>query len=130
MNLESPKVTVKKNQQEIYHFLTQVENYKQLMPDSMEKFEVTAADTFLFVLKGMPQIELKIQETHAPGLIVLGSTSEKFKFTLKAIIEAASEDNCDVQLLFDGKFNAMMAMMVKGPLTKFITTLSENLSRV
>lgn len=130
MNLESPKVNVKKNQAEMYQFLTQVENYKQLMPESMEKFEITTPDAFLFALKGMPQIELKIQETHEPDLVVLGSTSEKFNFTLNAIIEAAGDDNSNVQLLFDGKFNAMMAMMVKNPLKKFITTLSENIAKV
>lgn len=130
MNLESPKLLVKKNQTELYNFLTQVENYKQLMPESMEKFEITAPDSFLFALKGMPQIELKIQETHEPDLVVLGSTSEKFNFTLNAIIEAAGDDSSNVQLLFDGKFNAMMAMMVKSPLKKFITTLSENIARV
>jgi putative sterol carrier protein len=96
----------------------------------MEKFEITAPDSFLFALKGMPQIELKIQETHEPDLVVLGSTSEKFNFTLNAIIEAASDDSSNVQLLFDGKFNAMMAMMVKNPLKKFITTLSENIAKV
>jgi putative sterol carrier protein len=130
MNLESPKVNVKKNQTEMYNFLTQVENYKQLMPESMEKFEVTAPDSFLFALKGMPQIELKIQETHEPDLVVLGSTSEKFDFNLNAIIEADGDNGSDVKLLFDGKFNSMMAMMVKSPLTKFITTLSENIAKV
>lgn len=130
MNLESPKVNVKKNQAEMYQFLTQVENYKQLMPESMEKFEITTPDAFLFALKGMPQIELKIQETHEPELVVLGSTSEKFNFTLNIVIEASGEDSSDVQLLFDGKFNAMMSMMVKGPLQKFITTLSKNIAQV
>jgi putative sterol carrier protein len=130
MNLESPKVTVKKNQKEMYNFLTQVENYKQLMPESMEKFEITSPDSFLFALKGMPQIELKIQETHEPDLVVLGSTSEKFNFTLNAVIESSSDDSSDIQLLFEGKFNAMMAMMVKSPLKKFITTLSENIAAV
>ena len=130
MNLESPKVTVKKNQKEMYDFLTQVENYKQLMPESMEKFEITAPDSFLFALKGMPQIELKIQETHEPDLVVLGSTSDKFNFMLNANIEASGDDSSDVQLLFEGKFNAMMAMMVKSPLKKFITNLSENIAKV
>ena len=63
MNLESPRVTTQKSQQEMFDFLTNVENYKQVMPESMEKFEVIASDTFLFTLKGMPQIALKITET-------------------------------------------------------------------
>ncbi len=114
----------------MFHFLSEVKNYEQLMPQSMEKFEVTAPDSFLFALKGMPQIELKIQETHEPERVVLGSTSEKFNFTLRAIIAEGPLDSSEVQLHFEGKFNAMMAMMVKAPLKKFITTLSENIARV
>ncbi|TVZ27406.1 hypothetical protein JM83_2443 [Gillisia sp. Hel_I_86] len=127
MNLESPKVTTQKSQQELYNFLTDVGNYKELMPDSIEKFEVTKPDTFLFSLKGMPEIELEIKETVEPELVVLGSTSDKFNFSLNIIIEP-SGDQSDAQLLFDGKFNAMMGMMVKGPLKKFIATLSENMA--
>lgn len=127
MNLESPKVTTKKSQQELYNFLTEVENYKQLMPDSIEKFEITKPNTFLFGLKGMPQIELAIKETVEPELVVLGSTSDKFNFSLNIVIDS-NGDHSDAQLLFDGKFNAMVAMMAKGPLKKFITTLSENIS--
>ncbi len=129
MNLESPKVTTSKSQQELYNFLTKVENYEQLMPESIEKFKVTAPDTFLFSLKGMPEIELAIKETAEPDLVVLGSTSDKFNFALNIIIEA-NGDKSDAQLLFDGKFNAMMAMMVKSPLKKFITALSESIAKL
>jgi len=129
MNLESPKVSTRKNQQEMFDFLSNVENYKQIMPENMEKFEVRSSDTFLFSLKGMPDIALQIKETKEPELVVLGSTSDKFDFTLEANIEPAV-DGSNVQLFFNGKFNAMMAMMVKGPLTKFINVLSENISKL
>lgn len=130
MNLESPRVTAQKSQQEMYNFLTNVENYRQVMPDSMEKFEVTGPETFLFTLKGMPQIKLSITEKKEPSLVVLGSTSDKLNFSLNILIEPVSESQSAVQFLFDGKFNAMMSMMVKGPLQKFINTLSENISRL
>src|SRR5690606_4753091 len=130
MNLESPKVTTHKNQQEMFNFLTQVENYEQVMPDSLEKFKVTRPQAFIFSLKGMPQIELEIKETREPELIVLGSTSDKFDFSIDLNIESAGDDQSDVQLFFTGKFNTMMAMMVKGPLKKFIDTLSQNIQKV
>ncbi|SDR66589.1 hypothetical protein SAMN04487764_0076 [Gillisia sp. Hel1_33_143] len=129
MNLESPKVSTRKSQQEMFDFLSNVENYEQIMPENMQKFEVKSSDTFLFSLKGMPDIALKIKETKEPELVVLGSTSDKFDFTLEANIEPAA-DGSNVQLQFNGKFNAMMAMMVKGPLTKFINVLSENISKL
>ncbi len=44
-----------------------------------------------------------------------------------ADIEEASDSSSNVQLLFDGKFNPMVAMMVKKPLQKFIDTLIANI---
>ncbi|HET8753246.1 MAG TPA: SRPBCC family protein [Salinimicrobium sp.] len=130
MNLESEKVTVQKSQQELFDFLTNVENYEQLMPESKEKFVVKSPDTFAFSLKGMPEIELQIVETREPELIVLGSTSDKFNFSLDVVIEALGENQSAAQLFFNGKFNAMMSMMVKGPLKKFIGNLSENVAKL
>lgn len=130
MELESNKVTVQKSQQELFNFLTNVRNYEQIMPESKEKFEVKSQDTFSFALKGMPEIELQIQETREPELIVLGSTSDKLNFSLDVIIEPAGPNQSVAQLFFHGKFNTMMAMMVKGPLKKFIATLAENTSKL
>ena len=62
MNLESPKVTTNKSQQEMFNFLSNVENYRQIMPSSMEKFEVTGPEKFRFSLKGMPGMPLKLSD--------------------------------------------------------------------
>lgn len=130
MHLESQKVTTSKSQQELFNFLTNVKNYEQLMPESKEKFEVKSEDRFLFALKGMPEIELEIKETREPELIVLGSTSEKFNFSLSIHVESQGEKQSEAYMEFDGKFNTMMSMMVKGPLKKFINTLAENVGRL
>lgn len=130
MELQSDKVTVQKSQQELFDTLTNVENYEQLMPESKEKFEVKSEDTFLFALKGMPEIALQIKETREPEYIRLGSTSDKFDFSLDVEIESLGENQSQAQLFFHGKFNTMMAMMVKGPLKKFIGNLSENVAKL
>ncbi|OEY73096.1 SRPBCC family protein [Salegentibacter salarius] len=130
MHIESQKVTADKSQQEMFDFLTNAENYEQLMPESKEKFEVRDEKTFVFGLKGMPVIKLQIRETIEPELVVLGSTSDKLDFTLKAHISALNENQSEVQMEFNGEFNAMMAMMVKKPLSKFINTLAENIGKL
>jgi carbon monoxide dehydrogenase subunit G len=130
MELESNKVSVQKSQQELFNFLTKVENYEKIMPESKEKFEVRSDDSFAFALKGMPEIELQIQETKEPELIVLGSTSDKLNFSLDVVIEPDGAEQSKAQMFFHGKFNTMMAMMVKGPLKKFIATLAENVSKL
>ncbi|MDH3323966.1 MAG: SRPBCC family protein [Flavobacteriaceae bacterium] len=126
MNLESPKVTVPKSSNELFEYLSKVENFEHIMPDNIDKFEAKD-DAFIFALKGMPEIKLKMQEQESPKKIVLGSANDKFPFTLTAHIDDNTESSSDVQLLFDGQFNPMVAMMVKKPLQKFIDTLISNI---
>jgi hypothetical protein len=130
MNLESPKVTVAKSAQELFDSLSDVRNFEKLMPENIAKFEVIGDDAFIFGLKGMPEIKLKMKEKIAPTKIVLGAASDKLPFTLIANIEAIAEQSCAVKLDFEGDFNPMMAMMIKGPIGKFIETLAANMHKL
>ena len=130
MNLESPKTSVEKSAQYLFDSLSDVKNYEKLMPESIAKFEVQGENAFLFRLQGMPEIKLKMKDRMAPNTIVLGAASDKLPFTLTAKIDTISDNTSEVQLFFDGEFNAMMAMMIKGPISKFIETLSQNMNKL
>lgn len=125
MNLESRKTVINKSQKEFFEFLTNLDNFKQLMPENTEKFEVNG-DSFLFSLKGMPEIRLVLKEKQEYNKITLGAASSKLNFTLTAAINELTTTSCESQLTFEGDFNPMMAMMVKKPLQNFIDTLSVN----
>ena len=128
MHIESPKKTINKSSQEVFEFLTNLENFEKLMPENIDKFEVINEDRFLFALKGMPEIVLQRKEQNPNDKIVLGAASEKLPFTLIADIISINETESEVTLSFAGEFNAMMAMMIKSPITNFIGALSENLN--
>ena len=127
MHIEAPKNTINKSAKEVFEFLTDLQNFEKLMPENTDKFEVINEDRFLFALKGMPEIVLQRKEQNPNDKIVLGAASDKLPFTLTADILAVSENECEVILSFNGEFNAMMAMMIKSPITNFMGTLSENL---
>ena len=59
MHLESPVVRLQKNRKEVFEFLSNLENFESLMPDSIQTFQVLDPDTFRFGLKVMPEIVLK-----------------------------------------------------------------------
>lgn len=130
MYIESDKKTIAKSQKETFDFLKNVENFEKLMPESIEKFELISQESFLFQLKGMPAIKLKLDKTEAYHLVVLAAASDKLPFTLRGEIAELGENTSEVQLIFEGEFNSMMAMMIKNPIKKFITTLSENLENI
>ena len=129
MNIEGNKVTTQKSAKEVYTFFTQLSNFEQLMPENIQKFEVDG-DSFIFGLKGMPEIRLVMKEKIEFSNITLGAASSKLPFTLAANIEEISENSSAVQLQFDGEFNAMMSMMIKSPLTKFVNALTENIAKL
>ena len=129
MNIESKKTVINKSQKDFFEFLSNLENFEQIMPENNEKFEVDG-DSFIFSLKGMPEIRLVIKEKQEFDKIILGAASSKLNFTLTAEINAVSENSCETQLLFNGDFNPMMAMMVKKPLQKFIDTLTEQAEKL
>lgn len=130
MNLESPKVIVSKSAQKMFDKLSSVNSYEALMPENIAKFEIIGDDAFIFGLKGMPEIKLKMKEKSAPNKVVLGAASDKLPFTLTANIDEVSDKSCSIKLDFEGEFNAMMAMMIKAPITKFLETLSSNMSKL
>ena len=130
MNLESPKVTVEKSADYLFYTLSDVKNYEKLMPENIAKFEVLGDDIFNFGLKGMPEIKLRLKEGVPYSKINLAAASDKLPFTLVANIEAISENSSTVKLDFEGEFNPMMAMMIKGPISKFIETLAENMHKL
>ena len=129
MNIEGKKVEIAKSSKEAYEFFMTLENFELLMPSSTQKFKVDG-DSFLFALKGMPEIRLVLGNSVEYSKVSLVPASSKLAFTLEANIFTISENSSNVQLQFEGDFNPMMAMMVKKPLTSFIDTLTENIAKL
>ena len=130
MEIQTEKKSVSKNIKDVYEFGIDLKNFEQLMPDSIDKFEVLDKDTFLFALKGMPQIVLKRKNQQPFNQLVLGAASEKLPFTLTVDIDSNNDSETEVGLRFEGEFNSMMAMMIKTPITNFMNVLSDNLSKI
>ena len=130
MNLESPKVTVSQSAEYLFNALSDVKSFEKLMPENIAKFQVLAEDTFVFALSGMPEIHLKMMEKAPNNKIVLGAANDKIPFSLIINIESVSDNSSSVQMHFSGNFNPMMAMMVKGPISKFIETLATNVNKL
>jgi len=130
MNLESPKVNVAKSAEYLFNALNDVKNFEKLMPENIAKFEVIDENCFEFGLKGMPEIKLVKKASTPHSQVVLGAASSKLPFTLTGNLNAIDAENTEVQLSFEGEFNPMMAMMIKGPITKFIETLAQNMGKL
>mgnify|MGYP000032353782 CR=1 FL=1 len=129
MNINGNTVVIQKPAKEVFIFFTDLQNFKEIMPENIQKFEVEG-ESFVFGLPGMPEIRLVLKEKTEFSNITLGAASSKLPFTLSADITEISENKTEVALKFEGDFNPMMAMMIKKPLTKFVDTLTENIGKL
>lgn len=131
MNVSTEKVRFSKNQDEAFEFLSNMENYRQLMPDDTKSFEIhESGNGFAVQIGSMPKVGMKLKESNKPSQLVFESPSPNFEYYLTINIAAVDEISSEVQLDFEGKFNMMIEMMAKGPLTNFINTISTKLGEV
>lgn len=128
-HIESKKVVVNKSAEELFDQLINFQNFKKAMPDSVSKFE--ADDTsFLFGMKGMPEVRLVKKEERRPEYIAFKSASSKIDFSLACHIKPIDDNSCEAWFDFEGKFNPMLRMMVEKPLKNFIETLADKLKEI
>ena len=128
MNLEGRKIIVNKSSSELAGMLKNPQDYKDLMPESLQNFEARE-DGFNFGLKGMPEIALKIENVSEKE-VVLKSASSSLDFALTGTMNPVSESQTEVQLLFEGKFNPFIKMMVEKPLQNFINSLTDKIEQL
>ena len=127
MKLDSPKLFIDKSSQEVFDFLNDIKNFEKLMPENTSKFEMIGEDGFIFALSGMPEVALQKKSSNSPNRLELGAAGGKLDFNLMAEVNEVSKDSSEVQFIFNGDFNAMIGMMVKGPISKLIETWVNNI---
>ncbi len=128
MNLEGRKIILNKPVSELVELLKDPQQYEQLMPEGLQKFEAIA-DGFKFSLKGMPEIALKVGEVNE-NRAILRSASSSLDFELTTSMNAISENQTEIQMLFEGKFNPFIKMMVEKPLQNFMNALTDKIEKL
>jgi len=125
--IESPVITIKQSVDELIAHYGKPSSFKELMPTEVVKFEANA-ESFLFALKGMPEVRLKVEEI-SKEQVMLKSSSDKLPFYLR--VKFRSEDSITkAQIHFEGEFNPMLKMMIQRPLQNFVNHLAENMERI
>jgi carbon monoxide dehydrogenase subunit G len=131
MNVNINKTRFSKNQQEAFDFLSDMENYRELMPEDTKSFDVhDSGKGFAVQIGSLPKVGMKLKESNEPNRLVFESPSPNFEYYLTIQIDPVDDESSDVSLDFEGKFNMMIEMMAKGPLTNFINTIAEKLGEV
>jgi hypothetical protein len=125
--IESKKVDVNASQQEVFDFLIDLNNLKELLPQDKISDWRSTADSCSFKVMGAYTIGLEKKSESAPDQIVLKSTENSpFPFTLDIGI-AENGSNTTAGLVSQVDVNPFMKMMVQKPLQNLFDYIAEQL---
>lgn len=120
--LESKKILVDKPVEEVYAFFQDFQNYKDLMPSSVDKYTATA-DTCEIGIKKMGALPMKITSREENKQVLAEKNgSALFNFTFEAKTED-KEGKTEIQLVLNADLNPMLKMVAQKPLAGFLTIL-------
>lgn len=111
------------SQEKLFNFLSDLNNFEQLMPEGkIEKWSSTSEECE-FTIKGMARIGLKKESSTPNDLIKISSFGKvPFSFTLDIHLKE-KEEGTEAYMIFNGDINPFMKMMVEKPLTNFFNIL-------
>ena len=127
--IESDNRLINKNEKVIFDFLSDFNNFEQLMPDRVENWE-SNEKTCSFTISGLASLGMEIIESTPNSFIKMKDFGKvPFKFNFLVNIEK-QDDNCYVNLIFDADLNTMLKMVAVKPLKNFLNMLLDELENV
>jgi hypothetical protein len=126
-NIESKKVEIHNSTDVIYNFLSDFNNFQDLMPEQVINWKSTK-DTCSFTIKGMTDLAMKISERIPDRKVVMipdGKTP--LVYSLHSTLNTITADKCEAQITFEAELNPMMSMLATKPLQNFVNVLASKL---
>ena len=124
---KSPEVIINRSAEDFFNKVGNLNNLKDIMPSSIRDFESTET-TCSFKMKGMPTLNLELEEKIPFSKISLTAKGSQVPFSLDCFITEKGEQ-CQARLEINAELNMMMKMMVEKPLTQFLDVLAAKMEQ-
>lgn len=119
--IESDELIINKGDTEVFDYLIKPENYRSLMPSSVQNFEIVD-DKVSLELKGLGKLVLAISEKLPTRLIKITPASKPpFDFFIQWDL-TKTESGTKVKAKIEADLNMMMKMMAQGFLKDFVNS--------
>ncbi|MGO1243277.1 MAG: SRPBCC family protein [Sphingobacterium sp.] len=114
-DIEIPKIV-----DEVYSFLSDLNNHEQLMPGNITNWS-SSYDHASFTTKNMAKLSLKMtQRIENKELVCMPEGDTPFALTLRWKLEQVGTEATVASFVIEAELNMMMKMMAAGPLQKLV----------
>lgn len=129
--IESRIGTISSNEERVYNFISNFNNFKQFIPaDKLQDYQSTE-DSCKFSVPNMGQVGLRIVEkTPFNTVKVSGDGMANQQFNLWVQLKQVGENDTKVKITIKAELNPMLKMMVSKPLQNFVDKLVEAMERL
>lgn len=127
--IKSSKVFIKSSIEKIYDFLSDFNNFKDLMPEQIQNWKSTE-DSCSFEVSGMGQMALKITEkVPYTKILIIPETGTRLPFTFELIclLDKMNDNEAAVDFVFEHEMPMMISMMASRPLQNLVDILGKKL---
>ena len=130
MTVIESSTIVNKPIEQVYTFLSDLNNHQQLMPENIYNWSSTT-DEAHFTIQNMAKLAIKIS-SHVENkeLIALPSEKAPFDIELKWTVEDNGNGGTTAKHILSADLNMMMKMLAAGPLQKLADHQTERLKEI
>lgn len=130
MKLESKIGRIESSDERIYNFLTDFNNFKNLIPEDKVSNWQSDENSCRFTVSPIGETGVKVVEKKPCKLIKLSSIDEnKYNFIFWVQLKQVAENDTHIKLTLQTDINPVMQMMAKKPLQEFLDKLVDQLTR-
>jgi len=120
MTIIESTVLINKPVDEVFEFLSDLNNHQQLMPENIYNWSSTK-DEAKFTIQNMAKLALKVSTlTKNKEIIVKPSEEAPFELELKWTVSDEGEGKTQATHTISADLNMMMKMIVSSPLQKLV----------
>jgi carbon monoxide dehydrogenase subunit G len=130
MQIESKKQIIARPTSEIYAFIKDFRNFRQLMPSQVMNYQA-GYEECSFEISSMGQVSLEMKERIEDQMIRAVSTAGtaiNFELIVNLVPENAGSSSAQAEL--NAELSPMLAMLARNPLNNFINMLVDKLKEV
>ena len=127
---KSQKTKITAGDSEVFGFLSDFRNLKDLMPPQVVNWQATI-DTCSFTIQGLASLDMKM-ESNKPfsNVHVVSHGDNPVDYTLDYNITSLDEENCIVTVEFEADLNPFVKMVASKPLQNLVDLMAQRLQEV
>jgi carbon monoxide dehydrogenase subunit G len=126
LKLESRVGKVPRNEDQLFTFLTDFNNFRDLIPSDKVKNWESDKESCRFTVDGIGDAGFHLSEKEPNRSIkIRGEGGEAYRFMLWIQLKQVGEMDTRVKLTMEVDMNPVLALMVRGPIQRFLDMLIE-----